>query len=160
MRPVMMCRNREGRSAMKSFVFLTAALFLSSPCAAEIYKWVDAEGRVHFSDRKPENQAATEIEVEINTYQSVSYGPSEIDTAKIAPGARIVMLSASWCGSCKKAKTYFRRNGIPFTEYDIEKSSKGRKLFEQMGAKGVPVILVGKKRMNGFSEAAFERLIR
>jgi glutaredoxin len=70
------------------------------------------------------------------------------------------MLSASWCGTCKKAKQYFRRNGIPFREYDIENSSRGKRLYEQLGATGVPVILVGKQRMNGFSEAGFERLIR
>lgn len=27
---------------------------LAAPAAAEMYKWTDAEGRVHFSDRKPD----------------------------------------------------------------------------------------------------------
>jgi len=70
------------------------------------------------------------------------------------------MFSTEWCGVCKKAKKYFRENGIRYKDYDIEKSSKGRKLYDDMGATGVPVILVGKKRMNGFSASKFERLIR
>ncbi|WP_198147347.1 glutaredoxin family protein [Gilvimarinus polysaccharolyticus] len=32
-----------------------------------------------------------------------------------------VVMYASWCGYCKKARRYFRANNIPFTEYDIEK---------------------------------------
>ena len=45
-------------------------------------------------------------------------------------------------------------------EYDIEKSSKGKRLYQDLGATGVPVILVGKQRMNGFSEAGFELIYR
>ncbi len=70
------------------------------------------------------------------------------------------MFSASWCGYCKKAKAYFKENRIRFTEYDIEKNSKGKRLYTQMGATGVPVILVGNKRMNGFSESGFNRLYK
>ena len=146
--------------AMTRLMILLAPLLPAAGLHAEIYKWVDEQGQIHYSDQKPEDRPVTEIPVETRSYQGVSYGTVEVDTRKDAPGSRVVMLSASWCGSCKKAKQYFRRNGIPFLEYDIEKSSRGKRLYEQLGATGVPVILVGKKRMNGFSEAGFERLIR
>ena len=45
-----------------------------------------------------------------------------------------------------------RKNGIVFTEYDIEKSTKGRRDFESMKGRGVPIILVGDMRMNGFNQ--------
>ncbi len=67
------------------------------------------------------------------------------------------MYSASWCSACKRAKAYFEEQGIPYTEYDVEKSSKGKRDFKKLGGKGVPVILVGSKRINGFSRQAFER---
>ena len=145
---------------MKNLILLVSLLIIAIPSFAEIYKWVDEEGQIHFSDKKPENQVATEIEVEISSYQSVSYSTSKVDTSKIASRTKVVILSASWCGSCKKAKKYFKKNRIRYTDYDIEKSSKGKRLYKQLGATGVPVIIVGKKRMNGFSEAGFERLIR
>ena len=68
------------------------------------------------------------------------------------------MYSTDWCGYCKKARKYFGRNGISFTDYDIEKDAEARKRYQEIGAAGVPVILVGNKRMNGFSEGAFERI--
>jgi len=150
---------------MKYLIFLVLILIIADPSSAEIYKWTDEQGQIHFSDEKPENQEFKEVELVIRTYESVSYEdvtnePSKVDTAKVDTEKKVIMYSASWCGTCKKAKKYFRRNGIPFINYDIEKSSRANKLYEQLGASGVPVIIVGKKRMNGFSEAGFQRIYK
>lgn len=134
---------------------LVSLMAFAEPCSAEIYKWTDEKGLIHYSSEKPENQEFTEIGVEIGTYESVSYDASKIDTGK-----NVVIFSTSWCGTCKKAKNYLRRKGIPFKEYDIEKGSQAKKLYEELGATAVPVIIVGKKRMNGFTEAGFERIYK
>jgi len=42
--------------------------------------------------------------------------------------------------------------------YDIETSKKGKRDFIKLKARGVPVILVGKKRMNGFDVRKFEAM--
>lgn len=68
------------------------------------------------------------------------------------------MYSTTWCGVCKKAKRYFNQNGISYTEYDVEKSAKGKSDFKAMNGTGVPIILIGDARMYGFSPARFERL--
>ncbi|MFT5419606.1 MAG: glutaredoxin-like YruB-family protein [Candidatus Endobugula sp.] len=68
------------------------------------------------------------------------------------------MYSTAWCGYCKKARKYFTSKGIAFIEYDIEKNARAKRDYDALGGKGVPVILVGKKRMNGFSPQGFDRL--
>ena len=83
---------------------------VAGPVSAEIYKWTDEKGYIHYSDKKPENQEVTELKFEI----------------------------ATWCSVCKKAK----------------------RKYKQLGATGVPVIIVGRKRMNGFSEAGFKRIYK
>ena len=140
---------------MKYLFVLVSLMVFAEPCSAEIYKWTDEKGLIHYSSEKPDNHEFTEIGAEVNTYSSVSYDASKIDTGK-----NVVIFSTSWCGTCKKAKTYMRRQGIPFTEYDIEKSSRAKSLYKQLDATGVPVILVGKERMNGFSEAGFKRIYK
>lgn len=152
-------------STMKTVILLILMFTIAGPVSAEIYKWTDENGQVHYSDNKPKNQEVTEIEVPVSTYDSVSYGTvnfktPKADTQKTSTNKKVVMFSASWCGVCKKAKAYFKRKGIRFTEYDIEKGSKAKRLYSQLGATGVPVILVGKKRMNGFTESGFERIYR
>jgi hypothetical protein len=42
---------------MLRFLAFCAALTLSAVAAAAVYKWVDAEGRVHYSDRPPSDEA-------------------------------------------------------------------------------------------------------
>lgn len=136
-------------------VFLFAGLLMLSaqPAVAEIYKWIDANGKVHFSDEEPEHLKAEPVTLEINTYTNVSYDLSVFDT-----GGKVIMYSTEWCGYCKKARRYFQKKGIPFTEYDIEKDSRARRQYKKMGATAVPVILVGKQRMNGFSVKGFEKI--
>jgi glutaredoxin len=130
---------------------------------AEIYKWVDAQGRTHFSDKAPVSVQAEEVELKINTYSSPSYSPNifasdSADESNKLSSRKVTMYSTTWCGVCQKAKAYFNQNRISYTEYDVENSTKGKQDFQRMGGKGVPIILVGNKRMNGFSQASFEQL--
>jgi glutaredoxin len=48
-------------------------------------------------------------------------------------------------------------NNIRFTEYDVEKNSRGKRDFERLRGVSVPVILIGDSRMDGFSEQRFEQ---
>ena len=68
------------------------------------------------------------------------------------------MYSTSWCGYCKKAALHFRKNNIPFTEHDIEKSEQAAKEYKKLNGRGVPIILIGDQRMNGFNASAFDRI--
>ena len=124
--------------------------------AADIHQWRDADGRVHFGDHPPAGAASTVVKVRPNVYQS----PSVEGLAKVFARApdKVVMYSASWCGYCRKARRYFEAHQVPFEEYDVETSEKGQRDYAALGARGVPVILVGDKRLNGFTEAAFTNL--
>ena len=140
---------------MKSLILTLWLIILTGSAHAAVYKWIDANGKVHFGDRKPASIKTEKVTLEINTYTSV-----KIDQSLFDVGPRVVMYSTEWCTYCKKAKRYFKKNNIAFTEYDIEKNSNARRRHKQMGAKGVPVILAGKKRMSGFSEEGFERIYK
>lgn len=134
---------------------LSAMLFTSGQAAAQIYKWIDANGNTHYGDAKntPDSVKSNEVTLgDINTLTSVTYD------SVATPQDKVVMYAASWCGYCKKARNYFRANSIPYTEYDIEKSRSAAARYQKMGATGVPVILYKDKRMNGFSEAGFRRI--
>ena len=138
---------------------LTVILLLltSTHVSAEIYKWVDEHGKTHFTDSPPAGQLAEEVELKINTYTAVEVTPLE---ERLGKSDKVVMYSATWCGICTKAKQYFKANNIPFVVYDIETSRAGKQGFKQLKGRGVPIILVGGQRMNGFSVARFEKLYR
>lgn len=134
---------------------LILALFPFVVAAGEIHKWTDENGHVHFGDTPPKSVETTKIIVQPNIYKSPSI---ERNVTASNGSHNVVMYSAEWCGACKKARRYFIANNIPFTEYDVEKSGKGKRDYQRLKAKGVPVILVGKHRLNGFSQKAFENI--
>jgi glutaredoxin len=71
----------------------------------------------------------------------------------------VVMYATSWCPYCAKARAYFGKKGIAYTEYDVEKSPSAKAEFRRLGGRGVPLILVGREKMSGFSEEGFDALL-
>lgn len=135
--------------------------FIMQASHAQIYKWKDLNGKVHFSDKKPLNKKSENIQLKINTYKSVTIDPAGMTSIKkTSKNKNVIMYSAAWCGICKKAKKYFSQNNISYTEYDIDKNAAAKKRHKAMGATGVPVIFIGNRRMNGFSAASFERIYK
>jgi len=73
---------------------------------------------------------------------------------------QVVMYATSWCPYCEQARQYFRQRGIPYVEHDIENDAAARRDYRAFGGRGVPLILVGRRRMNGFSIGGFEKIYR
>lgn len=136
-------------------VVLTLMLLAQPVLADGISKWKDANGRVHFGDSPPAGVSAEQLTVKPNVYEHPAIEPRAVPAL---PAKKVVMYSTVRCGYCRKARAYFKANGIAYTDYDVETSNKGRQDYQRMGARGVPVILVGNQRMNGFSESAFASL--
>jgi hypothetical protein len=48
------------------------------PAAAAVYKWTDADGRIHYSDSPPPDRKAAQVEIKVN---SIS-GPAVVSTVR------------------------------------------------------------------------------
>ncbi len=157
----MSVNENAGRCPIPALTWLLLSLLVMGSWAqAEIYRWTDAQGRIQLSDKPPLNGGAEQVNLNrINTFEGVSVDEYEA-VAPVGRGnsKRVIMYSTSWCGVCRRAKTFFQEKGIGYNELDIEKSGKARNAYDRLGARGVPVILVGNKRMNGFSAKRFMTL--
>jgi glutaredoxin len=69
----------------------------------------------------------------------------------IASKPDVVMLGAWWCTYCYQAKKYFQKNEISYCEYDMENTETGKKLYQEHGGGAVPILLIGKHRLKGYS---------
>ena len=138
---------------------LAAGLILALPAAAAgIHKWHDKDGHTYFGDQPPTATTSTVVKVKTNVYTSPSI--EVLSKPPTHAEAQVVMYSAAWCGYCRKARNYFNSHQVAFSEYDIETSEKGQRDYQQLGARSVPVILVGEQRLNGFTPAAFESIYK
>lgn len=72
---------------------------------------------------------------------------------------KVVVFGTSWCGYCAKTRDYLQSAGIAFTDYDIETSVEGAKKYHALHGKGVPLIVVGKQRIDGFNVEALNEAL-
>jgi len=73
---------------------------------------------------------------------------------------QVEMYATSWRPYCQQARNYFRQQGIRYIEYDIEKDAAARQAYKAFRGRGIPIIFVGKHRMNGFSVAGLNKIYR
>jgi glutaredoxin len=134
------------------------------PAQAGVYKWTDGRGVLHFSDRPPADATADRVQlrstnsVNVQPPEAAPAGQAQAQTRRRVGHGPVVMFSAEWCGYCRKARSYFQANGVTFRERDVEKDSAARREYERLGGSGLPLILVGDKRLMGFSEESFRRV--
>jgi glutaredoxin len=154
---------------MHSILLMALAMAMSVPAAAQVYKWTDSTGKVHYGDRPPDDARNAPLKLPVTSYD----GPVKVtDWAAIIrrkppPQARaearahaVTLYSATWCVHCKRARSYFNANGIRFNEVDVEATEAGRNEFADLGGGGVPLILVGDRGMRGFDERALQALLQ
>jgi glutaredoxin len=88
------------------------------------------------------------------------YEPAAVEEQGVQVNIPVIMYSTRWCPYCRKARAYFEGHKIAYVEYDVEASAENRQQFEALKGRGVPLILVGDKRMEGFSARSFEALLK
>jgi glutaredoxin len=73
---------------------------------------------------------------------------------------RITLYTTRRCPNCRQAKQYLQSLGLRFTELDVQHSARGQKEFARLGARGVPVILVGDRRIDGFDRRRLDAALK
>ena len=109
------------------------------------------------------NTARKQMQQQMDTLQKELDGLLEARSRSAATngasGKRVVMYTTSHCPACKAAKQYFAQKGVHYEEIDVEASRSGYEAFQKLGGQGVPLIMVGDKRMDGFSAAALDAML-
>jgi glutaredoxin len=138
-----------------------AAALVSLPAFAQLYKWTDDKGVIHYSDKAPPRGTAKTVDVGVNSYSGAA-AVSTTGAPSAAAGAKapVKMLATAWCGYCARARAYLNSRGISFQELDVEKSAQGKQEYRALKGRGVPIILVGDQRMNGYDQGRLEAMLR
>lgn len=120
-----------------ALALMVSALALSSALAAEM--------------PQPTAQPATRAATQPAAQSAAQTPPAAATTVKVE------MYGTSWCGYCKKARSFFVGRKIPFIEYDVEKDEQAYRRFRQMNPQGgVPFVLIGGKYgVSGYQEKAY-----
>jgi glutaredoxin len=61
----------------------------------------------------------------------------------------IAMITADWCGYCRKQEAQLRAGKVPYEAIDHD-STEGQLAMAALGARGVPVTIVGQQVVRGY----------
>lgn len=66
----------------------------------------------------------------------------------------VIIYSTPTCVYCNMAKSFFKANNVPYTEYNVATDlDKRKEMVDKTGQMGVPVIDLGSEVIIGFDEA-------
>lgn len=132
---------------------LAGALLLAMASAgAQVYKWVDKKGVVHYSDTPPANAPARQINASGSAEPAVAL-PYEL--ARAVRDQPVTFYSTTDCDACDQGRALLRARGIPFAEKTVSTNDDKRQL-EQAGSEGkLPLLLVGRAKLTGFETGAW-----
>lgn len=148
---------------------MLCCLALSTAASAQsLYKSVSPDGKITYSNKPPsEAQVVKKFEFADQPSSALPDTLSKLignlrQSGGASPAAaasgETVLYAASWCGYCKKAKAYLAEKNIPYKEIDVD-SEEGQIAFAQASTgTGIPLILVGDQRVQGFSLEAYDQL--
>ncbi len=127
--------------------------------AAGLYRWVDSQGHVTYSDQPPPPSVKRSEQVRVH--------PNVVDTDKESFALRRaselspVQLYTTDCGlPCQQAKDFLDQRGIPYTVKDPKTSPEvAQALKNLVGSLEVPVITVGSNHYKGFLAGAWGQLL-
>lgn len=143
---------------MKLAVFFCVVCMFAvySAQSASLYRWVDTEGKVHYTEQPPPPSAARKVEEK-------NLGTPAADDSRLPYASRLaaknfpVTLYNSECGEpCTKAREHLTKRGVPFHEKDAGTPEVQAELKKLVGTLGVPVLAVGTvTRLKGYEPGAW-----
>ena len=149
---------------------LTLALAMSAG-ADTVYKAVGPDGEMTYSDKPPANRTRTDtlefrnlpsspLPAEVLRFreQLEKNAQGRISAARVPRAGDVALFTATWCGHCKRAKAHLAAAQIKYIEHDIENVDGMRAFIGAGGSGGVPLLVAGDRRVQGYSTAAYDRL--
>ncbi|MCC6202942.1 MAG: glutaredoxin family protein [Gammaproteobacteria bacterium] len=56
-----------------------------------------------------------------------------------------------WCPYCAEARRWLEQRKVTWCEYNVARDRVGKKRYREARGRGIPVVLVGKETLHGFS---------
>lgn len=129
-----------------------ALLLCAAGASAQMYKWTDAKGVVHFSDQPPGN----DVKVETKSFAGGAGGVAlPYELAEAVRNHPVTLYTGADCNACDQGRALLKQRGIPFTEKTVSTTDDQKKLNDAGGGGQLPLLLVGGARRVGFEAGAW-----
>ena len=145
------------KSRIPVLLCLVSALAASAALAqSTVYRWVDKDGKVQFTDTPPPTDAKSVTERRMGGGGSDEQLPYATQVA--ARRSPVTLYASDDCGDyCAQGRELLSKRGIPFAEKNPQKNpADAEALKAAIGALEVPVLMVGTTPVKGYGEESWQ----
>jgi len=137
---------------------LALALVAAGAMAQPIYRQVDKNGKVTFSDRAPtaSTEAASGPQGGVTTPANAGL-PYEL--RQVAQRYPVTLYSSDECGPCSTARSLLVTRGIPFEERTVKRNEEVQALQRLSSQSSLPLLTIGSQQLKGFSDAEWSQYL-
>ena len=139
---------------LKWLLLAGLAMMMTTAQAQMVYRWLDRDGKVQYSDTPPPLDARSSQQKRLGS--GITVDDDGVPYAvKLAKEKNPVIAYLTDCGElCSNARALLSKRGIPFAVRDPGKDSDAADaLKKQIGVLEVPAMTVGQSVVRGFDEA-------
>jgi glutaredoxin len=137
---------------MKYAILILSCLLPSLADAGALYRWVDDQGQVHYSDTPPPNKEQAERRKISNGVVPGEDIPYEARRAQ--ENFPVTLYVSDTCKEpCTQARSFLRKRGIPYSETVLVTKTEIETFQGQSGSSEAPTLQVGKTYLGGFRES-------
>ena len=133
-----------------------ALLLCAGGASAQMYKWTDAKGVVHFSDQPPPGNAR---KVELKSFDDAARVELPYALAEAARNSPVVLYTTAPCESCDQGRALLLQRGIPFAEKTVQSNEDQQKLKDAGSDGQLPLLMVGGSKRIGFEAGAWNEAL-
>ncbi len=139
---------------MKPLPALVLALVAVNAFAQGAYRWVDKDGKVHYSDAPPVAAEAQKVEQrKLNASVIDSGGSLSYEQRQAARNFPVTLYTAPDCGPvCGSGRDLLKKLGTPFAEKSLQtpEDIAAYKAATGSDSPSIPTLTVGGKVLKGF----------
>lgn len=144
-------------------MFIAAVLFavtfigaLAGAQAQQMYRWIDKDGTVHYTQQPPPPDARN-VERRSTSVSTVESSDLPYATQVAARNFPVTLFTSANCRApCKDGRESLEKRGIPFEEVAVGDERSVEELKRVAGGAQVPVLRVGKQVEVGFEPATWK----
>jgi glutaredoxin len=125
-----------------------------------VYRWVDKDGKVHYSSEQPPADAANVTQKSMGS-GGVDEGQLSFATREAMKRNPVTLFVSNNCGElCSDGRNLLHSRGIPYTERNAETNpADAEKLKQIVGALQVPLLMVGERPVKGFDQGNWNSVL-
>jgi len=152
-----------GMRSPKRIAFLVglaaAVIAAGAPAQQQVYRYVDKDGKVVYSDRSPPTDSK-EVQAKRLSPNFIESNTVPMATTQAAERFPATLYTFA-CGTvCQSAEALLNRRGIPYTTVNVEDVKGAEQLKKLTGEQAAPVLQLGDKLVaKGFNESRWQAML-